>query len=111
MAQQAEFLEQLDRAVDGGQIDLGDGRTDLFRGGVLEAAHRIEHLLALRGHAQPALVQALSQIDIGRAGHGANGRRDVARVVAYPVARSGARAYGGLTRERRWSQVEYVLDT
>ena len=59
VAQQAEFFEQLDRAVDRGQVDVGDGRADLFRRRVLEGAHRVEHLLALRRHPQAALVQAL----------------------------------------------------
>ena len=51
---EAELLEQLERAVDGGDVDAGHRLADLLRRGVAELAHGGQHLLALRRDAQPA---------------------------------------------------------
>jgi 4-amino-4-deoxychorismate lyase len=58
----AEFLEQFEGAVDGGEVDVGHGVVDLFRRRVVEVAHRGQDLLTLGGHPQPALAQARRQV-------------------------------------------------
>lgn len=58
---QTQLCEQLERAIDGGDVDPGrvfeDRGVDLFRSGVAEPAHRIEDQLALRGQPQPTVAQ------------------------------------------------------
>jgi hypothetical protein len=54
---QADLLEQFQRAVDGGEIDVGQRVRDLLRGGVREVVDGIEHLFALGGHPQPTGTQ------------------------------------------------------
>ena len=45
-----DLLEELQRAVDGRQVDVLDGVEDLFGRGVSEFADSDEHPLALSGH-------------------------------------------------------------
>jgi len=62
---QTDAVEQVERAVDRGDVDRGRGllhlRADLLGGGVAERAHRVEHELPLRRHPQAALVQRVPQ--------------------------------------------------
>jgi hypothetical protein len=59
---QADLLEHFEGAVDGGDLDAGHFVADLLRRGVSETAHRRQHLLALRRHAQAARVQLVCQV-------------------------------------------------
>ena len=58
---QAELLEQLEGAVDGGDVDAGDPLADrgvhLLRRGVTELVHSLEDQLALRREPQAALPE------------------------------------------------------
>ena len=74
---QAQFFEQLQRAVDRRRVDGGNRVADLLRRGVAEGAHRGEHLLALGGDAQPAGAQFGGEV-----GHAAM----VGSLCAVPVA-------------------------
>ncbi len=62
--EQAELLEQLNRAIDGGRVDIGDGGTDSFRRRVFEGAHRVQHLPALGSHSQTPLMQPLCELGV-----------------------------------------------
>lgn len=66
---QVELLEQLERAIDGGDVHtrglLAHGVVYLFGRGMAEPAHRVEDQLALRGQPQAAITQ-----QIGELGHG-----------------------------------------
>ena len=56
MSEQAELLEQLQRSVDGGQVDLGHRLGNLVRGGVHELGHSIHNAFTLRCHPHPAFT-------------------------------------------------------
>ena len=62
---QAEFLEQLQRAVDGGDVDAGGGlrhlEVHLVGRGVAKAVHRLEHELTLCGEAETARAEFVRQ--------------------------------------------------
>lgn len=60
-----DLLEQFERAVDGRDVDVVDRLADLLGSCVAEGAHRSQHLLALRRHAQAAGPQARGQIQRG----------------------------------------------
>ncbi len=111
--QQAQLLEQLNGPVDGRGVHIGDGRADAFRGGVLKRTDRLQHLLALRSHSQTPLVQPLGQL--GGVRYPRGGQASIVRPVGapgdYPLPDGRPGPYGVITRVRRWSQVEYVLDT
>ncbi len=68
VSDQFEALQQVERAVDGGDVDCRCDSLDVFanplRGGVLQLPHRVEHELALRGHPHPPLVQCVPQAGI-----------------------------------------------
>ncbi|GIF24194.1 hypothetical protein Ate02nite_69240 [Paractinoplanes tereljensis] len=58
---QPELFEQLEGAIDGGDVDPGDPLTDrgvhLLGRGVTEIMHRLQDELALRREPQPALTE------------------------------------------------------
>ena len=85
VADQADPLEQVERAVDRGDVHrrcrgLHVG-ADPLRGGVPERAHGVEHQLPLRGHPEPALVQRAAQRHRSgpRARRGRSGRASTSR--------------------------------
>ena len=88
----ADVLEQLERAVDGGDVDAAGGLldlgADLFRGRVVELRHRFQHELALRRHPVAAGPQLLVP-----PAHGQAGRRylPVHGLILVPPVRSDAR--------------------
>ena len=61
VADQAEVLEQLEGAIDGGDVDargaFPHGVVDLLGGGVAQLVHRLQDQLALRGEPQTALPE------------------------------------------------------
>ena len=65
MAHEAELLEELERAIDGREIDFRDGLTDLFRCRVAEFANRPEHAVTLSGHAHATRAQLGREIRRG----------------------------------------------
>jgi len=62
VAHEAEVLEQLQRAIHGGDVDVRHGIADLLGGRMAQRANRVEDLLALVGHAQAARPQPLGQL-------------------------------------------------
>jgi len=62
---QAELLEELQRAVNGGDVDTGGGlrhlEVHLVGRGVAKVVHRLEHQLALRGEAETARAEFVRQ--------------------------------------------------
>jgi hypothetical protein len=54
VAYESDLFEQLKRAVDRGDVNVGHGRTDLFRGRMPEPAHGLEDVVSLRRHAEAA---------------------------------------------------------
>ncbi len=62
---QVQALEQVEGAVDRGDVDRGRDAlylcADLLWGAVLQLAHRVEHQLPLGGHPHPPLVQGAAQ--------------------------------------------------
>ena len=65
VADQAQFLEQLEGAVDGGDVDAGgafpDGVVDLLGSGVAQLVHGFQDQLALRSQPQAALPEHLGK--------------------------------------------------
>ncbi len=65
MGHEAEFLEQLQGAVDRGDVDTGGGlrhlEVDLVGRGVAKAVHRLEHELTLCGEAETARAEFVRQ--------------------------------------------------
>jgi 4-amino-4-deoxychorismate lyase len=64
MAHQPDLLEQLEGAIDRGEVDIGHGRTDLLRRRMPESADGLEHLVPLRRHAQAAGPQPGSEVGV-----------------------------------------------
>lgn len=60
---QADLLEQFEVSVDRRDVDSGDCIADLLRRRMPQPAYRVENLLALRGHAQPARAQRRGEVD------------------------------------------------
>jgi 4-amino-4-deoxychorismate lyase len=60
-----DLLQQLQRPVDGGDVDAVHALADALRGGVAEGAHRGQHLLALRGQPQAAGPQLVGEVGGG----------------------------------------------
>ena len=62
---QSEFLEQLERAVHGRDVDarrgLADPRVHLLRSRVSEPVDRLEHELPLRGQPKSAFAQDVGE--------------------------------------------------
>ena len=61
VGEQAELLEQLQRSVDSGQVDLGYRIGNLIRGGVHELGHGSHNALTLRCHPHPAFTQPIGE--------------------------------------------------
>jgi len=65
MPDEIETFEQVQRAVDRGDVDGGgialDVRADPLWGGVHELVYGVEHELALGGHPHPPVVQRSAQ--------------------------------------------------
>ena len=91
----AELLQQVQRAVDRGDVHRGrrllHPRTDGFRRRVAELDDRVEHQLALRGHAQATAVQRLPQFGV----HPVDGRPRTRREPPGGRGRLRASAGGG----------------
>jgi hypothetical protein len=62
---QSNRLEELERPVDGGEIDLGDGLPELLRGRMPELPHGSQDPIALRGHPQAPRVQLRGKVRSG----------------------------------------------
>jgi len=65
---QVEALEQVQGAIDGGDVHRGRDALDLlanpFGCGVLQFPHRVEHELTLWSHPQAAVVQRATQAGV-----------------------------------------------
>ena len=101
MAHQPDLLEQLEGAVDRGEVDIGHGRTDLLRRRMPESADGLEHLVPLRRHAQAAGAQPGGEVGVDW--HPSHRRRARAcprcrLALLYPVP--GDRSRPGRARHR-----------
>ena len=64
VAHQADLLEELEGPVDGSEVHLGDGVTDLLGGGMTQLTDCPEHPIALGSHAHATRAQR--RCEIGR---------------------------------------------
>ena len=66
MPNEPDRLEELESPVHRGEVDLRHRFADLLRGGVAQLAHRAQHQVALRRHAQAPGVQLCGQVGLRR---------------------------------------------